>query len=107
MKQFIHRVIAAPFVMFVFLTFAPICSAAAQDAFYYGYPSSYGVQTTQRMAYVNPPIGVQVPTHPMTPTQMRTGYTRSEIRAMPMVSRPNRPGHFIGNTVRRRAGVSN
>lgn len=27
--------------------------------------------------------------------------TRAEIRAMPMVSRPNRPGHFIGNTVRR------
>jgi hypothetical protein len=27
--------------------------------------------------------------------------SRAEIRAMPMVSRPNRPGHFIGNTVRR------
>ena len=27
--------------------------------------------------------------------------TRAEIRSMPMVARPNRPGHFFGNTVRR------
>ena len=30
--------------------------------------------------------------------------TRTEIRRMPMVARPNRPGHFFGNTVRRLAG---
>lgn len=30
--------------------------------------------------------------------------TRAEIRRMPMVARPNRPGHFFGNTVRRLAG---
>ncbi len=27
--------------------------------------------------------------------------SRAEIRSMPMVARPNRPGHFFGNTVRR------
>lgn len=26
--------------------------------------------------------------------------SRAQIRAMPMVARPNRPGHFFGNTVR-------
>lgn len=26
--------------------------------------------------------------------------TRRQIRSMPMVARPNRPGHFFGNTVR-------
>lgn len=29
--------------------------------------------------------------------------TRTEIRAMPIHNRPNRPGHFYGNTVRRRS----
>lgn len=28
------------------------------------------------------------------------GYSVQQIRNMPMVARPNRPGHFIGNTVR-------
>ena len=31
----------------------------------------------------------------------RTNLSRAQIRSMPMVARPNRPGHFIGNTVRR------
>lgn len=59
------------------------------------------------MAYVNPAYGTQAPSQHVTPTQMKTGYTRGEIRSMPITARPNRPGHFIGNTVRRRAGVSN
>lgn len=33
-----------------------------------------------------------------------TNLTRAEIRAMPIHNRPSRPGHFYGNTVRRRAG---
>jgi hypothetical protein len=33
----------------------------------------------------------------------RTTLTRTEIRAMPIHQRPNRAGHFYGNTVRRRA----
>lgn len=33
-----------------------------------------------------------------------TTLTRAEIRAMPIHNRPSRPGHFYGNTVRRRAG---
>ena len=28
--------------------------------------------------------------------------SRQEIRSMPILERPNRPGHFYGNTVRRR-----
>jgi hypothetical protein len=28
--------------------------------------------------------------------------SRSEIRSMPITHRPSRPGHFYGNTVRRR-----
>lgn len=48
------------------------------------------------------PNGIHIP----SPTQKRTGYTRSEIRSMPLINRPNRPGHFVGNTIRRRAGVA-
>lgn len=28
------------------------------------------------------------------------GLTRAQIRQMPLLERPNRPGHFYGNTVR-------
>ena len=105
MKQFILRAVVALFVLCGILTVSQTSFAAASDNSYYASQPVRDVQMTQRMAYVNPPVGVQVPTHPVTPTQMRTGYTRQEIRSMPMVSRPSRPGHFIGNTVRRRAGV--
>ncbi|MBQ2622566.1 MAG: hypothetical protein IJF84_14600 [Thermoguttaceae bacterium] len=97
MKQFITRAVIALIVMSGVMFTAQTCSAA--------YTAPYANQYVQRMAYVNPAYGTQVPYHPVTPTQMRTGYTRQEIRSMPMVSRPSRPGHFIGNTVRRRAGV--
>jgi hypothetical protein len=30
-----------------------------------------------------------------------TGYTREELRAMPLHTRPDRPGHVYGNSVRR------
>jgi hypothetical protein len=30
-----------------------------------------------------------------------TSLSRKEIRAMPILQRPSRPGHFYGNTVRR------
>jgi hypothetical protein len=36
----------------------------------------------------------------------RTNLTRREIRQMPIMERPSRPGHFYGNTVRRNAGRS-
>lgn len=36
----------------------------------------------------------------------RTNLTRREIRQMPIMERPSRPGHFYGNTVRRSAGRS-
>ena len=32
------------------------------------------------------------------------GMTRGEIKSLPILERPNRLGHFYGNTVRRRAG---
>ena len=32
-----------------------------------------------------------------------TNLSRTEIRALPIHERPNRTGHFYGNTVRRRA----
>jgi hypothetical protein len=31
-----------------------------------------------------------------------TGAQREEIKSTPILNRPNRPGHFYGNTVRRR-----
>jgi hypothetical protein len=34
---------------------------------------------------------------PTTPTTQMTPQT---IRQMPLLERPNRPGHFIGNTIR-------
>jgi len=30
-----------------------------------------------------------------------SGTARQEIRQMPLLERPNRPGHFIGNNIRR------
>ncbi|MCR5163568.1 MAG: hypothetical protein K6C40_06080 [Thermoguttaceae bacterium] len=37
-------------------------------------------------------------------TQNQRALTRKEIRSMDILDRPNRPGHFYGNTVRRRHG---
>jgi hypothetical protein len=30
--------------------------------------------------------------------------SRNQIKSMPLMQRPNRPGHFVGNTVRRLGG---
>lgn len=40
----------------------------------------------------------------IAPVSARTTLSREEIKAMPITQRPNRLGHFYGNTVRRRAG---
>ncbi len=37
---------------------------------------------------------------PATPVSMRAA-RREAIRRMPLLARPDRPGHFYGNTVRR------
>lgn len=104
MKQFIIRAFVALIVFSGVMSITQTSSAAAPGyAPYPVYPSNYYGFNPDMI--VNPAIGHQAPQHPLTPTQMRTGYTRNEIRSMPMVSRPNRPGHFIGNTVRRRAGT--
>lgn len=39
---------------------------------------------------------------PETTSAAARTLTRQEIRAMPIEKRPNRIGHFYGNTVRRR-----
>jgi hypothetical protein len=39
-----------------------------------------------------------------TQSQMRAAQ-REAIRQLPLLQRPNRPGHFYGNTVRRLHGV--
>lgn len=33
------------------------------------------------------------------------GMSRREIKSIPITERPNRPGHFYGNAVRRRTGM--
>lgn len=107
MKQFITRATISLFVLSGVLFIAQTCFAA--DPVYYAnqpvHRSAYAYPAYAYPAYAYPAYGTQVQTHPVTPTQMRTGYTRKEIRSMPMIARPSRPGHFIGNTVRRRAGV--
>lgn len=32
-----------------------------------------------------------------------TIFTRQQIRSLPVTERPDRPGHFVGNAVRRRS----
>lgn len=61
-----------------------------------------------------PPQVKRAPQPPMPPqaqkaqtvqkTQNPRALTRKEIRSMDILDRPNRPGHFYGNTVRRRHG---
>jgi hypothetical protein len=45
---------------------------------------------------------VSLPTPVISPAAAATTLSRAEIKAMPIEQRPNRPGHFYGNTVRRR-----
>lgn len=40
----------------------------------------------------------------VSPAPARTEMSRQEIRSLPIETRPNRVGHFYGNTVRRRIG---
>ena len=102
MKQIILRAFVALFVLCGILT---VVQASTPVDAYFANQSGHSAQAIQKPAYYYSPVGTQVQSHPVTPTQARTGYTRQEIRSMPMLARPSRPGHFIGNTVRRRAGV--
>lgn len=43
-----------------------------------------------------------VPATEASAANSATAISRNEIRSMPITERPNRPGHFYGNTVRRR-----
>jgi hypothetical protein len=46
-------------------------------------------------------VGVQTPPTTSSNVLSLTGAARREvIRNMPLLERPNRPGHFYGNTVR-------
>ncbi len=40
-------------------------------------------------------------TQPTARPTSATAVSRTEIRQMPLLHRPDRPGHFYGNTVRR------
>lgn len=52
-----------------------------------------------------PPMPPQAQNAPVArKTQNPRALTRKEIRSMDILDRPNRPGHFYGNTVRRRHG---
>ena len=54
------------------------------------------------MASVTPTVSAQffLP-RPVTPTEMATGMTPQQIESLPILERPDRPGHIYGNTVRR------
>ena len=43
-----------------------------------------------------------LPATPVSADSAARGLTREQIRSMPILERPNRIGHFYGNTVRRR-----
>ncbi len=65
----------------------------------------------QRKAPQNPQVVQKAPMFQkaQTPQIPQNPYadhvlTRQEIRSMDILDRPNRPGHFYGNTVRRRHG---
>ena len=102
MKKFITCSVVALFVLCGTML---ISQATASESVPQATPStSYG-QPVQNTAYSYPAYGAQYTPQSAASTQMRKGYTRGEIRSMPITARPNRFGHFIGNTVRRRAGV--
>ncbi len=102
MKKFITSSVAALLVLCGTML---ISQAAAPESFPQANQSLPYGQPFQNTAYSYPAYGTQYMPQHVTSTQMRTGYTRGEIRSMPITARPNRFGHFIGNTVRRRAGT--
>ena len=66
---------------------------------------------SQRKAPQNPQVVQKAPKFQkaQAPQTQQNPYadhvlTRQEIRSMDILDRPNRPGHFYGNTVRRRHG---
>ena len=110
MKQFIASAVVALFVMCGAMFISQTCFAAAPQSVPQVTPStSYGpiAQTpAYNFNYNNySNYNANYNNYPSYGAQTRKGYTRGEIRSMPITARPNRFGHFIGNTVRRRAGV--
>ena len=58
----------------------------------------------QAIAATNPAPAAAAAAQPAKPAAPKATYlTRQQIRSLPITQRPNRPGHFIGNSVRRRA----
>lgn len=99
MKQFITSAVVALFVMCGTMFISQTCFAAAPQ----GVPQ-VNLSTPYGPAAQTPVYNYNY-NYPTYGAPTRTGYTRGEIRSMPITARPNRFGHFIGNTVRRRAGV--
>ena len=48
-------------------------------------------------------FGNSVEAQPMQSSLQANTRSAEAIRRMPLLQRPNRPGHFIGNTIRRNA----
>jgi hypothetical protein len=65
-------------------------------------PKAKQVRKAQRTEKARPNTAEQKPVA-VTRAQARRA-TRQEIRSMDILDRPNRPGHFYGNTVRRLHG---
>lgn len=97
-------------VMLCFVGWGTLAAAADAPVQVYDFPE-------QVVSYNAPMTGNEMPVYissnanktyrtsaPSTP--VRYGWSRQEIRSMPILERPNRPGHFYGNTVRRRAGTA-
>ena len=55
---------------------------------------------TEEVTVVEGSEFVEMSPAPVYSNRTYHGYSREQIRNMPMVARPDRPGHFFGNTVR-------
>ncbi|MDO4571109.1 MAG: hypothetical protein Q4D38_12040 [Planctomycetia bacterium] len=89
---------------FIVLFFLALPQMKAEEVSYPPYApfnGTYAFVTEQATPYDRVASYVATPNK----TEARKGYTRQEIRSMPILQRPNRPGHFYGNTVRRRHGM--
>lgn len=48
-------------------------------------------------------VATVAPARPTATRDVAQGMSRAQIRSMPLLERPDRPGHFYGNAVRRRS----
>ena len=116
MKRFIFSAFVT-LVIFNGVLFSSLCSAAYPGSWgYYNRPvrnaqTRQATPATSAQPVQNVQTNQEKPANsanhnypprwrPMTLTEMQTGYTIEQILSMPITERPDRPGHFIGNTIR-------